>query len=125
MEQKRTLRVFLAVSLLCALANAYPQYQAVIPNGSSVPNPCNTSQIAQGVGHINFQGTGPLNPFGEDFKAAGKQWTTDLCDMDSDGDGRSNGVELGDPECVWSQGETPARTTDLSHPGFDEATVSC
>ena len=37
--------------------------------------------------------------------------------MDSDGDGRSNGEELGDPECVWTQGTEPQRTAELSHPG--------
>eukprot|EP00741_Cyanophora_paradoxa_P009571 tig00001532_g9270.t1 len=38
--------------------------------------------------------------------------------MDSDGDGFSNGWELGDPCCTWSVGANPLRTTDISHPGF-------
>ena len=37
-----------------------------------------------------------LNPFGRDFQAAGKQWNETLALLDSDGDGCSNGVELGD-----------------------------
>ena len=31
-------------------------------------------------------------------------WTVSLCNADSDGDGVANGVELGDPDCVWTQG---------------------
>lgn len=37
--------------------------------------------------------------------------------MDSDGDGLTNGFELGDPCGVWKEGATPAYTTDISHPG--------
>lgn len=36
---------------------------------------------------------------------------------DSDGDGLTNGEELGDPCCKWSVGKDPERTTMLSHPG--------
>ncbi|GFN84363.1 temptin, partial [Plakobranchus ocellatus] len=44
-------------------------------------------------------------------------WTSALCNADSDGDGVSNGAELGDPSCTWTQGQTPDRTTDITHPG--------
>lgn len=39
--------------------------------------------------------------------------------MDSDGDGMTNGYELGDPNCVWiaGQGITPERVIDITHPG--------
>ena len=37
--------------------------------------------------------------------------------MDSDGDGWSNGEELGDPDCTWTPGSTPKRTSDITHPG--------
>jgi hypothetical protein len=40
--------------------------------------------------------------FLEDFRAVGDQWTTTLAALDSDGDGITNGVELGDPYGVWS-----------------------
>ena len=36
--------------------------------------------------------------------------------MDSDGDGRTNGQELGDPSCVWTEGAFVEKT-GLSHPG--------
>jgi hypothetical protein len=35
----------------------------------------------------------------QDFFKAGKTWTADLCKKDSDGDGFTNGQELGDPDC--------------------------
>ena len=40
-----------------------------------------------------------------------------LCEKDSDLDGKTNGEELGDPECVFVEGGTPERNTSLSHPG--------
>jgi len=74
---------------------------------------------AQGIayGHVSTSGGGARNDFGNDFSAAGREWTTSLCQQDSDGDGRSNGEELGDPNCVWQVGDTPERTTGITHPG--------
>jgi ribonuclease I len=40
-------------------------------------------------------GGGSLNAFGRDFKTLGLSWTPELCAKDSDGDGFSNGFELG------------------------------
>ena len=31
-------------------------------------------------------------------------WSAELCNADSDEDGRTNGEELGDPDCQWSVG---------------------
>lgn len=63
----------------------------------------------------------PLNVFGEDFKKAGYRWTEALCRMDSDGDGRTNGEELGDPCCSWSAEATGGVEEwpweNLGHPG--------
>ena len=39
---------------------------------------------------------------GKAFAAAGQLWTLTLCSADSDGDGLSNGEELGDPCCTGS-----------------------
>lgn len=52
----------------------------------------------------------------QDFVTANTQWTKDLCQKDSDMDGKTNGEELGDPNCVWKQGDTPAGDA-TGHPG--------
>jgi hypothetical protein len=43
-------------------------------------------------------GSFALNVFGDDFLANGRRWDAALAVMDSDGDGCSNGVELGDAD---------------------------
>ena len=101
---------------------AMPHARERIPNGFKVPNPDIPGSIWSGVGHQAVGGGGVLNPFGRDFKEAGFQWTVDLCRTDSDGDGRTNGQELGDPDCTWNQGEEPTLPA-TSHPGIpDEPT---
>jgi dopamine beta-monooxygenase len=47
-----------------------------------------------------------------------KVWNKSLCELDSDGDGKTNGHELGDPECIWTPKQKPAISTGLSHPGI-------
>ncbi|XP_046560664.1 dopamine beta-hydroxylase-like [Haliotis rubra] len=47
------------------------------------------------------------------------QWAN-VCNMDSDGDGMTNGQELGDPQCIWTPGATPTRTAGLTHPGVQK-----
>ncbi|CAJ1340082.1 unnamed protein product [Effrenium voratum] len=43
----------------------------------------------------------PINQFGLHILARNTSWQA-LCVMDSDGDGLSNGEELGDPCCRWA-----------------------
>jgi len=43
----------------------------------------------------------PVSTFGESFGANDHSWTYKLCMEDSDNDGQSNGLELGDPCCAW------------------------
>ena len=43
-------------------------------------------------------GNAALNPFGLDFLENGRIWDTDLAQLNSDGDGCLNGVELGDSD---------------------------
>ena len=80
--------------------------------------------VCPGVGHASCVGGSlPLNAFGEDLKAAGFAWTEALCRKDSDGDGVTNGEELGDPCCAWisdgSNGPLPfIQGLTLGHPGF-------
>ncbi|XP_071155442.1 tyramine beta-hydroxylase-like isoform X1 [Mytilus edulis] len=105
-------------TLVCVgIATAYPNFKDIIPNGNGVPHPCKANYVWHGVGHNNPLGGGSRNQFGLDFKAAGTSWTPELCRKDSDGDGRTNGEELGDPECIWKQGDFPSRLTDITHPG--------
>jgi uncharacterized protein (TIGR03382 family) len=43
-------------------------------------------------------------------------WNAAICEADSDGDGASNGAELGDPDCVWEVGEDPAQVDGITDP---------
>ena len=94
-----------------------------LPNGASVPCPpggvgC-VQGLCPGVGHAACSGgssSGDNNAFGLAFAAAGHAWTTALCQADSDGDGQTNGQELGDPCCVWRVGDAP-QFAAASHPG--------
>ncbi|XP_055861079.1 DBH-like monooxygenase protein 2 homolog [Biomphalaria glabrata] len=117
--RQNTLRV---VTLLCVLgaASSYKMYQLNIPNGNIIPHPCKENTHWAGVGHFLDTGAGYTNPFGEDFSKEGHAWTTNLCMKDSDGDGRTNGQELGDPDCLWKKNSTASRATGLSHPGVCE-----
>ncbi|KAL3870617.1 hypothetical protein ACJMK2_038665 [Sinanodonta woodiana] len=98
----------------------YQMYQSSIPNGELIPHPCKANYIWHGVGHTNALGGGERNPFGLVFHTAGMQWTKVLCQLDSDGDGKTNGEELGDPNCVWSPGHSPLKSVGLTHPGVCE-----
>ena len=98
--------------------NAFQSYQSNIPNGKNIQV---DSLDWPGVGHDRASGGGSRNAFGTDFAAAGKTWTVALCNKDSDGDGLTNGQELGDPDCAWTEGSTPQFDTGLSHPGVASA----
>ena len=91
---------------------AHQRYQAKIPNGNNV-------QDWPAVGHVSAKANpNGRNSFGKDFSAAGNTWTINLCKMDSDNDGQTNGQELGDPDCVWNPGATPFRVTGITNPGI-------
>ncbi|KAK3772400.1 hypothetical protein RRG08_031423 [Elysia crispata] len=119
------LPVLVSMAILTSPLHGYPEYIPLIPNGLNLVDPCNPSITAHGVGHINPDGGGALNAFGMDFAAACRKWTQSLCQKDSDGDGLTNGQELGDPDCIWSVGDVPSRSTGLTHPGVNEKTLQC
>ncbi|XP_060560571.1 temptin-like [Ruditapes philippinarum] len=115
---------FVLALVIIGTIRAFPTYQDFIPNGHNVPNPCGGG-IWLAVGHYNpTQHTIDKNPFGLDFRAAGHTWTVALCNKDSDGDGKTNGEELGDPKCVWTKGATPAGSA-TGHPGICNPVGSC
>lgn len=131
------------------LAHAMPSYRFRLPNGDRVAcpdaawpgcTPAETPQqpslVCKGLGHAGCAGGAmPLNPFGRDFIAAGAAWTLPLCLADSDGDGMTNGQELGDPCCAWVQREAELGVLDptfaaalaahnASHPGVANGDAS-
>merc|ERR1712212_234237 len=99
-QQKETMLRLICLVACVALCSSHSTYMDSIPNGHSLPNPCGGSGHGVGAGHWNItHGGGAQNPFGDDFAKEGHMWTVNLCQMDSDGDGMSNGAEVGDLSC--------------------------
>ncbi|KAK1942189.1 Temptin [Phytophthora citrophthora] len=104
---------FCVLSSFFLQSSARPSFVALVPNGNGVNG-------ISALGHVNGMGGGATNAFGKAFAAAGHQWTTELCQADSDGDGATNGEELGDPCCSWSPStgfNGASSSTSPSHPG--------
>lgn len=95
------MRTTLALATLCLLAApalANETLQGQVPNGAT-------------LGCFGCHPFGSaLNDFSRQMSAAANVWL-DFCDLDADGDGHSNGAELGDPDCVWAVGQQPASPT--------------
>ncbi|KAE8894212.1 hypothetical protein PF005_g23099 [Phytophthora fragariae] len=99
------------MTLLVSTTQGYGYYVPRIPNADNVDG-------YNCIGHTSDNGHKPPNAFGKAFENAGNEWTVALCQADADGDGQTNGQELGDPCCVWteSSGDAPRWTTGVSHP---------
>jgi len=88
------------------------------PNGSKFQ--CQTC-------HTGSNG-GPRNAFGSDVQAIVRTstcqtifWSPTLAAKDSDGDGRTNGEELGDPEGTWESGDPrPGDVNLVTQPGVKD-----
>ena len=120
-----TLRILLVVVLFVGgvvvdEAAARSKRVRQVPNGSATS--CNTCHTAGGGS--------PLNPFGLEIAtnfltAAGPAgdvvWGAELAALDSDGDGASNGAELGDPDGTWVAGDANPES-EVFHPGDLEST---
>lgn len=95
-----------------AVASDIVDYNPYVPN--ALVNDCVTCH--QDVTGID------VNPFGLDVQnnkggdGVPPDWAA-VCNLDSDGDGQTNGQELGDPCCEWSAGAAPPRSSDISNPG--------
>jgi hypothetical protein len=85
---------------------AYQQDLTKVPNGN---------MYGITLGHPGGA-TRKATNFANSFYSSGQKWTKAFCQADTDGDGQSNGFEMGDPCCVWSIGQTPMITTSLSDP---------
>ena len=118
-----TLRILLVAVLflggaIADEANARGKRVRQVPNGSAAS--CNTCHTAGGGS--------PLNPFGIEIAtnfltAAGAPgdviWGPELAALDSDGDGASNGAELGDPDGTWVVGDADPTGDDYDADGDD------
>ncbi len=106
-----TIVVLLSTSLTFLVGRSFRVGQ--VPNGSKFS--CNTC-------HTNGGGT-PRNPFGQAVESiTGSNninfWGPQLANLDSDGDGFSNGVELQDPNGEWTPGSAaPGDLAAVTHPG--------
>lgn len=74
--------------------------------------------------HINPQGGGPRNNFGQAVEqlvtpgSTQEFWGAALAQLDSDGDGVTNGQELGDPNGTWKAGQpNPGNINLVTNPG--------
>jgi hypothetical protein len=97
------------ILLILSSSSAYPAYNNNVPNGQQIP----PSAVA--LGHPNGI-TRKYTLFANSYIAYGRKWSTSLCMSDSDKDGQSNGLEMGDPCCKWVVGSTPTFVTGLSDP---------
>lgn len=105
--RRRTLRARGVAHLTVSLSHP------LLPRGADGDKIANVPAL----GHKNPQGGGPANAFGLAFKVADLTWTPAFCAADTDGDGQTNGFELGDPCCTWVvDGPPPFFTADLSNP---------
>ena len=65
-----------------------------------------------------------LNPFGKDYMDNKSMWDAILADKDSDGDGKTNGWELGDAEGIWKKGdEDPDPGRPIYNPGIENSNI--
>ena len=91
-----------------------------VPNGSKFS--CLTCHNGTG---------GPRNPFGLEIQSQFLNpvsssgmvvWEIDLAQLDSDGDGATNGSELLDPDGEWRAGDDdPGETDNVTNPGDDSS----
>ncbi|RYG45615.1 hypothetical protein EON67_10415, partial [archaeon] len=116
-----------AAASLAAHAAAFREYMRNLPNAGVVP--CVNNEVGcagraycEAFGHEDCLAAAEELPFGKAFhKGTGggskNRWTLSLCAADTDGDGFTNGDELGDPCCSWQAGTEAPVTHDISDPG--------
>ena len=105
---------FLSILAIIASTHAYRQDLAKLPNGNS---------YGLTLGHPGGNTKVPTK-LASSFYAMGQTWNKAFCMADADGDGQSNGLEMGDPCCRWSIGQTPQFTEGLSDPNSAASTTT-
>ena len=123
MSRFNACRLLAVLTIAClgwsGLADARPARVGQIPNGSKFR--CASC-------HVNPSGSGALTPFGTEINqnyltsigGSGRvDWNAALAMLDSDGDGVSNGRELGDPDGAFTPGGnfTPDPNIKPTNPG--------
>ncbi|XP_052790274.1 uncharacterized protein LOC128224468 [Mya arenaria] len=118
-------KIFFATFLCFGLTYGYSTLRRQIPNGYRVRHPCGPDRgYWEAVGHMGSNYMPEKNAFGADVRKILQDRTLDwskVCNLDSDGDGLTNGEELGDPGCKWTtaNGITPFGQVK-GHPGLCE-----
>lgn len=119
-----TLATMACVLSLASTALGRDPFCKNIPNGglnceNCHPGGVNTNLNVFGQSLIDL---GLCDVNGIETKPAAEWWAV-LVNEDPDGDGQSNGAELGDPCGDWKMNATPARTTGISEPGNNASTA--
>lgn len=110
------LLVFMLTLTFPTVVAAKADFPTAVPNGTIfVCATCHTSPAGGST-------TDPsLNDFGGAVQATldadGAPIWADVCGLDSDGDGATNGEELGDPGCTWQTGDANPSSTTTTNPG--------
>ena len=110
------------VPLLCVLparADAKSSFPNYIPNAFA-----SSPQGACSLCHRSPSGGDTLTAFGQDVYQTMSNRRPDwaaLYAVDSDGDGQTNGEELGDPCGEWVRGDSPPRELEISNPNDAES----
>lgn len=129
MKRSLILAALVVPALTSTSSWAFSTFQPEVPNGTVAR--CQTC-------HERTSGGSPWNAFGDllfttnggtpdqsrTVNASAPSfiwWNADICGADPDGDGQTNGQELGDPNCEWDGGPA-ARSTDISKPGDASST---
>lgn len=128
--------IAIAIAMLTSSSSwAFSQFRSSVPNGTVLScQACHVSSFGGegwnsfGIDILKDGGANPdANPNNQNagYNHQTPIWAN-VCQLDSDGDGATNGEELGDPGCTWHPGDpnpagTPSKPGDAtSVPGAGE-----
>ena len=124
MTRKLLAPLALALLLPAGTAHAFEPFALLVPCRATAVNTVGTVRPCITCHNNPDGGSGCMtppcfNPFGTAFDANGRMWDSTLAAGDADGDGYTNGEELGDPTGVWRAGMATPDTCDCAvRPGF-------